>query len=209
MEVCLVKPLVPEAAATAELLNRMILESQRFLNSHSVNKQRLSEGKMPANSLWPWSPGTRPKMMTFKQRFSATGAAISAVDLIKGLAIYAGLDVIDVKGATGLYDTNYEGKADACLKALETHDFVYMHVEAPDEASHNGNHREKIHAIENFDKKVVGTILEGLEDFERYRIMVVSDHFTPIVKRTHTEEPPPFAWAKKEELLSIVHYAIF
>jgi 2,3-bisphosphoglycerate-independent phosphoglycerate mutase len=108
-----------------------------------------------------------------------------------------------VEGATGYINTNYRGKAEEALKGLESLDLIYLHVEAPDEASHNGDHREKIEAIEYFDKKVVGTVLEGLEDFERYRIMVVSDHFTPIAKRTHTEDPPPFAWAKKEELLSM------
>ena len=139
-------------------------------------------------------------MPRFKDRFGLEGGVISAVDLVKGIGVYAGFTPIHVEGATGYLNTNYRGKAEGALKALRTLDFVFLHVEAPDEAGHNGNWREKIQAIENFDAKVVGIVLKGLESFEDYRVMVVSDHFTPIPKKTHTPEPTPFAWAGKDEL---------
>jgi 2,3-bisphosphoglycerate-independent phosphoglycerate mutase len=125
------------------------------------------------------------------------------VDLLKGIGVYAGFVPIHVKGATGYLNTNYQGKAEAALKGLASLDFIFVHVEAPDEASHHGDYKEKIQAIENFDQKVVGIIVEGLKDFEDYRIMVVSDHLTPIAKRTHTGEPTPFAWASKNEIASV------
>jgi 2,3-bisphosphoglycerate-independent phosphoglycerate mutase len=139
-------------------------------------------------------------MPLFRDRFGLEGGVISAVDLVKGIGVYAGFTPIPVEGATGYLNTNYRGKAEEALKALETLDFVFLHVEAPDEAGHNGNREEKIEAIENFDTKVVGTVLEGLQSFPDYRVMVVSDHFTPIPKRTHTPEPTPFAWASRDEL---------
>ncbi len=179
----------------------LIRRSWPILHGHNVNRKRKEAGLKEANSVWLWGQGKAPTLPLFMDRYGLKGGVISAVDLIKGIGIYAGLRPIHVEGATGYINTNYRGKAEEALKGLESLDLIFLHVEAPDEASHNGDHREKIEAIENFDKKVVGTVLEGLEDFERYRIMVVSDHFTPIVKRTHTEEPPPFAWAKKEELL--------
>jgi 2,3-bisphosphoglycerate-independent phosphoglycerate mutase len=125
---------------------------------------------------------------------------VCAVDLIKGIGTYAGFNPIKVRGATGYLDTNYKGKAEAALEALQSRDFVLLHVEAPDEASHHGNFKEKIQAIEAFDEQVVGTVLNGLTHYGDYRIMVVSDHYTPIVEKTHTVDPPPFAWAKREEL---------
>ena len=141
-------------------------------------------------------------MPSFKDRYNLTGGVISAVDLLKGIGIYAGFRPIQVEGATGYLDTNYRGKATAALQGLRDLDFIFLHVEAPDEAGHAGSIKEKILAIEYFDEKIVGAILKGLEGFEDYRVMVVSDHLTPIVKKTHTSEPPPFAWAGKKELES-------
>ena len=146
----LIKPEVAEAQETADLLNELILKSQEILESHPINQKRIAAGKDPANSIWPWSPGYRPAMHTLQEMYGIKqGAVISAVDLIRGIGVYAGLKVIDVKGATGLYDTNYEGKAQAALEALKTNDFVYLHVEASDEAGHEGDVNLKIQTIEN------------------------------------------------------------
>ena len=181
----------------------LIRSSWEILKDHPVNRKRRREGLKEANSIWLWGQGKAPKLSPFKQRYGLNGGVICAVDLIKGIGIYAGFTPIIVKGATGYLDTNYLGKADAALKALETHEFVLLHVEAPDEAGHSGNYKEKIRAIEAFDERVVGTVLKGLGNYEAYRIMVVSDHLTPIAKKTHTPEPTPFAWASKKELESI------
>ncbi|MBN1105672.1 MAG: cofactor-independent phosphoglycerate mutase [Deltaproteobacteria bacterium] len=178
----------------------MIRRSWPFLEKHPINLRRRSAGLKEANSVWLWGQGKAPRMPRFKERFGLEGGVISAVDLVKGIGIYAGFTPIHVEGATGYLDTNYVGKAEGALIALRDLDFIFLHVEAPDEAGHAGNTREKIQAIENFDRKVVGTVLQGLDAFPDFRIMVVSDHFTPIPKRTHTPEPTPFAWASKEEL---------
>jgi 2,3-bisphosphoglycerate-independent phosphoglycerate mutase len=178
----------------------MIRRSWDLLSNHPVNLSRRKSGLKEANSIWLWGQGKAPRMPLFKERFGIEGGVISAVDLVRGIGIYAGFTPIYVEGATGYLNTNYEGKAREALKALRKIDFVYVHVEAPDEAGHNGDYEEKIEAIERFDSKVVGSILAGLEEFEDYRVMVVSDHYTPIPKRTHTPEPPPFAWASKAEL---------
>ncbi len=179
---------------------RLIQRSWKILENHPVNLKRRKSGLKEANSIWLWGQGKAPRMPLFVERFGIHGGVISAVDLVKGIGIYAGFTPIYVRGATGYLNTNYRGKAEEALKALEKLDFVFVHVEAPDEAGHNGNYREKIEAIENFDQKVTGPILQGLGAFEDYRVMVVSDHFTPIPKRTHTPEPTPFAWASKREL---------
>lgn len=190
----LVKPLDPAARPTADLLNRLILESQAFLRDHPINQKRIAAGLEPANSLWPWSPGKKPKMETFQQRFGITGAVITAVDLIKGLGIYAGLDVIRVEGATGSYDTNYEGKADACLEALADHDFAFVHVEAPDEAGHEKKAALKVRCIEDLDHRLVQRVLDGLERHGIEAIVaVLPDHPTPITVGTHTRDPVPVA----------------
>lgn len=178
----------------------MIRRSWDVLANHPVNLHRRSSGLKEANSIWLWGQGKAPRMPRFKERFGIEGGVISAVDLVRGIGIYAGFTPIYVEGATGYLNTNYRGKAEEALKALRKLDFVFVHVEAPDEAGHNGNPEEKIEAIEKFDERVVGTALQGLEEFEDYRVMVVSDHFTPIPKRTHTPEPPPFAWAGKADL---------
>ena len=180
-----------------------IRSSWQILKRHHVNLERNLAGLKAANSIWLWGQGKAPKLPLFKDRFALKGGVIGAVDLIKGIGIYAGFTPIYVEGATGYLDTNYRGKAEGALKGLEELDFIFLHVEAPDEAGHAGNPREKIQAIEDFDKKVVGTVLEGLKDYDDYRIMVVSDHFTPIPKRTHTNEPTPFAWAMKKEIEAV------
>lgn len=178
----------------------LIRLSWKVLRDHPVNTKRRNKGLKEANSIWLWGQGRLPKPTLFHEKFGLQGGVISAVDLLKGIGVYAGLKPINVAGATGYLDTNYRGKAEGALKGLEHLDFMFVHVEAPDEASHNGNAHEKIQAIEAFDEKVVGTVLKGLEVFRDYRIMVASDHFTPICKRTHSAEPAPFAWADKEAL---------
>lgn len=188
------------ATAPTDPVPEVIRSSWEPLQDHPVNLARRRAGLKEASSIWLWGQGRAPRMPRFKERFGLEGGVISAVDLIKGIGVYAGFTPIPVEGATGYINTNYRGKAEEALRALKTMDFVFLHVEAPDEAGHNGNTREKIEAIELFDRKVVGTVLEGLEEFEDYRVMVVSDHFTPISRRTHTPEPTPFAWADREEL---------
>lgn len=190
----LVKPQTEEATETALLLNELILKSQIILNEHPINKKRVSEGKDPANSIWPWSPGYRPVMQTMSDTYGFTkGAVISAVDLIQGLGVYAGLDVIYVEGATGLYDTNYEGKAHAALEALKKNDFVYLHVEASDEAGHEGDVKLKVKTIESLDQRLIRIIYEELQTWsEPVAIAVLPDHPTPCATRTHTSTPVPF-----------------
>jgi 2,3-bisphosphoglycerate-independent phosphoglycerate mutase len=143
--------------------------------------------------IWLWGQGTQLKIPTFEERWGLTGCVISAVDLVKGAGRLAGLEVLEVEGATGYYDTNYSGKAEAALKSLKKHDFAFVHVEAADEAGHNGDLRQKVLAIENFDKHVVGTILKGLKGSKNYRILVIPDHLTPVAKRSHVADPVPFA----------------
>jgi 2,3-bisphosphoglycerate-independent phosphoglycerate mutase len=164
----------------------------RLLSDHPVNLSRIAAGKRPANAVWLWGQGRAPRMPTLKERFGLTGAVISAVDLLKGIGVYAGLDAIDVPGATGYLDTNYEGKVAAALDALRGGDFVYVHIEAPDEASHEGSLEKKIQAIEAFDERVVGPLSEGAREFEPVSMLIVSDHLTPVSMRTHTAEPAPF-----------------
>ena len=190
----MIKPEVPEAQETADLLNNLILQSQEILKDHPVNLRRIAAGKDPANSIWPWSPGYRPAMQTMQKMYGfKQGSVISAVDLIRGIGVYAGLEVIDVEGATGLYDTNYEGKAHAALEALKTNDFVYLHVEACDEAGHEGDVDLKIRTIENLDKRAIGILFEELQKWdEPVAIAVLPDHPTPCAIRTHTNTPVPF-----------------
>ena len=189
-----IKPLTAEGKETADLLNRLVEESQPFLEKHPVNQRRVKEGKQPANSLWPWAPGKKPVIQTMQERFGIRGAAITAVDLVKGLAIYAGMKPINVPGATGLYDTNYEGKADAALKALEEVDFVYIHVESPDEAGHDKNLALKIGCIEDLDRRLILRVLEGIDKKGwESTVAVLPDHPTPIAQGNHTREPVPVA----------------
>lgn len=191
----MIKAECAEAQETANLLNTLIFKSQEILASHPVNLKRISEGKDPANSIWPWSPGYRPKMepLSLKYPQIKKGAVITAVDLIRGIGRYAGLRCIDVEGATGLYNTNYEGKAQAAIEALKTDDFVYLHIEASDEAGHEGDMNLKLQTIENLDRRVIGPIYENVKKWdEPVAIAVLPDHPTPIAHRTHTNEPVPF-----------------
>jgi 2,3-bisphosphoglycerate-independent phosphoglycerate mutase len=189
-----IRPITPGGKETADLLNRLVEESQLLLDQHPVNQKRRENGKQPANSLWPWAPGKKPRMKTLQERFGIRGAAITAVDLIKGLAIYAGMRPIAVPGATGLYDTNYEGKADAALKALEEVDFVYIHVEAADEAGHERDLSLKIRCIEDLDRRLIQRVLQGLNQKGwESTVAVLPDHPTPIASGNHTREPVPVA----------------
>lgn len=191
----LVKALRPEAEETATLLNDLIMKSQELLANHPLNLKRVSEGKDPANSIWPWSPGYRPKMEPLSDKYPSIkkGSVITAVDLIRGIGHYAGLRCIDVEGATGLYNTNYEGKAQAAIEALKTDDFVYLHIEASDEAGHEGDVPLKLKTIEYLDRRAVGPIYEAVKDWdEPVAIAVLPDHPTPCELRTHTAEPIPF-----------------
>ena len=191
----LVQAECPEAQPTADLLNELILKSQELLANHPMNILRKQQGKDPANSIWPWSPGFRPSMEPLTKTYPQIrkGSVISAVDLIKGIGHYAGLRNIDVPGATGLYNTNYEGKAQAALQALKEEDFVYLHIEGPDEAGHEGDIYLKIRTIEDIDKKVVGPIYQEVKTWnEPVAISVLPDHPTPCELRTHTAEPIPF-----------------
>ena len=190
----LVRALVPEAEATAVRINELIERSQELLKDHPVNRARVAAGKEPANSIWPWSPGYRPRMETLMQRYGIRdGVVISAVDLIKGIGVYAGLTPIDVEGATGLYTTNYEGKARAALDALRTHDFVFLHIEASDEAGHEGDAELKVRTIEYLDSRVVKAILDEISGWdEPVSMAILPDHPTPCALRTHTAKPVPF-----------------
>lgn len=191
----MVKAQTQEAKETARLINDLILKSQELLRNHPLNLKRMAEGKDPANSIWPWSPGYRPKMEPLSVTFPSIkkGAVISAVDLINGIGYYAGLRRIQVEGATGLYDTNYENKVAAALEALKTDDFVYLHIEASDEAGHEGDVDLKLLTIENLDFRAVGPIYEAVKDWaEPVAIAVLPDHPTPCELRTHTNEPIPF-----------------
>lgn len=182
-------------AQTADLINDLIVRSQELLENHPINLKRKAEGKDPANSIWPWSPGYRPQMEPLAEKYPQIhkGAVISAVDLINGIGYYAGLRRLKVEGATGLYDTNYENKAAAALEALKTDDFVYLHVEASDEAGHEGDVGLKIRTIENLDSRAIGPIYEEVKDWdEPVAIAVLPDHPTPCELRTHTAEPVPF-----------------
>lgn len=178
----------------SELLIELMEATRPVLASHPVNEKRIAEGKRPANMIWLWGQGPAPSMPTFQDRFGLRGAMISAVDLLRGIGTYAGLEVIDVPGATGEIDTNYAGKVQAALEALKHLDLVYLHVEAPDEAGHEGDVGLKVKAIELFDQNVVGPMIQGLnESGEDWRVLLLPDHATPISLRTHTREPVPFA----------------
>jgi 2,3-bisphosphoglycerate-independent phosphoglycerate mutase len=180
-----------EARSAAELLSRLILDSKKVLENHPVNVGRRRSGKRPGNMIWPWGGGRTPSLPTFEEKYGVDAAVISAVDLVKGIGVYAGMKVVDVPGATGLYDTNYEGKADYALKALEECDMVFVHVEAPDEAGHSRDYALKVKTIEDLDKRLIGRLLDGLK--EDCAIAVLPDHPTPIKTGTHTRDPVPFA----------------
>ena len=182
---------LPTGEGADKLINLMNA-SQLVFHNHPLYKQRLEAGKIPANSAWFWGQGKAPRMDTYGDKFGLTGAVISAVDLVRGIGVYAGLEIIKVPGATGYIDTNYRGKAEAALDVLERVDYVYIHVEAPDEAAHGGNLDHKLKAIEDFDEQVVGVVLEGARKFGDYRILCTPDHPTPVARMTHTSDPVPF-----------------
>ena len=174
------------------LLLDLMIKSYDILSQHPVNIARQQKGLRPANSIWLWGEGKKPMLSSFKEKYSISGSVISAVDLLKGIGICAGLTSIDVEGATGNIHTNFSGKAAAALEALKTDDFVYVHIEAPDECGHRYEVENKPRSIELIDEKVVGPILEGIKAFGDYRILVLPDHPTPLSLRTHTSEPVPF-----------------
>lgn len=191
----MVRANVPEAQETAELINDLILRSQEVLKNHPINLRRMEQGKDPANSIWPWGGGFRPQMELLSEKFPEvkSGTVISAVDLIRGIGHYAGFDTPEVEGATGLFDTNYENKVSAALDALRKQDFVYLHIEASDEAGHEGNMDLKKRTIEDLDNRVVRPIYEAVKNWdEPVSIAILPDHPTPCSLRTHTSEPVPF-----------------
>jgi 2,3-bisphosphoglycerate-independent phosphoglycerate mutase len=191
---------------TAELINELILRSQELLPNHPYNKAKAAKGERQANSIWPWSGGYRPSMQTLMQQYPQvkTGAVISAVDLIQGIGKYAGLRIIKVPGATGLADTNYEGKAQAAIEALQTDDFVFVHVEATDEAGHDGDLDLRLRAINYLDQRLIKPIYEAVTQLPSHQgegqgsgqepvcIAVLPDHPTPVELRIHVNEPVPF-----------------
>jgi 2,3-bisphosphoglycerate-independent phosphoglycerate mutase len=170
----------------------LVRASWPILAGHELNRRRMAAGKPPATSIWLWGQGRPPALPTLSERYGLTGAVICAVDLVRGIGLYAGLTPIQVPGATGYLDTNYEGKVQAALSALQDQDLVFLHVEAPDEAGHKGDAHLKITAIEDFDRRVVGPLMEGLKKLGDHRVLVMCDHLTPVAVRTHTPEPVPF-----------------
>jgi 2,3-bisphosphoglycerate-independent phosphoglycerate mutase len=176
----------------AERLLQLMRASQPILAHHPVNKQRRAEGKRPATSIWLWGQGRAPQLPPLTKRFGIKGGVISAVDIIHGLGVYAGLERIDVPGITGFLDTNYVGKGEYGVRSLEKNDLVFIHVEATDEAGHMGDVEKKIQALQDFDEKVVGTVLQGMSQRTDYRILLMPDHPTAIALKTHVADPVPF-----------------
>jgi 2,3-bisphosphoglycerate-independent phosphoglycerate mutase len=183
----------------AEQINQIMERSQVILKDHPVNRLRSAEGKKPASSLWLWGQGRVPKFAKLTDKYGLQGGMISAVDLLNGIGIYAGLKVIRVDGATGYSDTNYLGKARKALDALKEIDFIFVHVEAPDEMGHEGNIEGKVKSIEDFDEKIVGAILNEIYGLAPFRLLVLSDHPTPIRLKTHSSDPSPFALLSSDE----------
>jgi 2,3-bisphosphoglycerate-independent phosphoglycerate mutase len=190
----MVSPMSNDAQQTSDLVNTLILKSQELLSVHPINIKRIQEGKDPANSIWPWSPGYKPSMLTMPELYGIkSGVVISAVDLIRGIGVYAGLKPIIVEGATGLYDTNYEGKTNAVIDALKENDFIFLHIEASDEAGHEGDCNLKIRTIEYLDNRVLNPLLKAIAEMnEDVALAVLPDHPTPCRLRTHTANPVPF-----------------
>jgi 2,3-bisphosphoglycerate-independent phosphoglycerate mutase len=178
----------------AEFLLEMMEISREVFPDHPVNRKRIDAGKPPANSIWLWGQGKAPRMMTFREKYGVTGSVVAAVDLIRGIGVYAGLEVVNVPGATGYIDTNFRGKAEYALRELENKDFVLIHVEAPDEAGHNGSAPDKIRTIERIDEDMVGPILARARNEGDLTVLVLPDHPTPVAIRTHSQEPVPFTF---------------
>ena len=187
------KAKMPQAKKAAQLLIDLIEGSRDILRSNPINLAREKAGRRPANLIWLWGGGKKPSMPTFKEKFGVKAAVISAVDLVKGIGTYAGMKIINVQGATGLDNTNYEGKADAALKALINNDLVFVHVEAPDEAGHCKDFKLKVRTIEDLDKRLIGRILDGLK--EPFAVAILPDHPTPVSIGTHSRDPVPFSIA--------------
>ncbi|MEN6317231.1 MAG: cofactor-independent phosphoglycerate mutase [Syntrophaceae bacterium] len=182
-----------------EEINSLMERSQIMLMEHPVNRRRIAEGKKPASSIWLWGQGRVPKFVKLTDKYGLQGGMISAVDLLNGIGIYAGLKVLRVDGATGYTDTNYLGKARMALDSLKEIDFIFIHVEAPDEMGHEGNIEGKVKAIEDFDEKIVGAVLNEIHGLAPFRLMVLSDHPTPIRLKTHVSDPSPFAIMSSRE----------
>ena len=176
----------------SEMLLKLMERSKDIFEKHSVNTVRVDLGESPANMIWLWGQGIRPNLPSFREKFGVKGSIISAVDLVNGIGRLAGLEIVNVPGITGYYDTNYLGKAEYALESLKHRDFVYIHIEAPDEAGHNGDIKAKVSAIERIDKDIVGTILNHYSEHDNVRILVLPDHPTPVKLRTHTSDPVPF-----------------
>lgn len=192
-----IKKYVPTHPNAAKLYDMMV-RSYELLKDHPVNRMREARGQRPANSIWLWGEGVRAQLDAFKEKYGLSGSMISAVDLLKGIGKFSGMHVVNVPGATGYLDTNFEGKAAAAVKELEDgQDFVYIHVEAPDECGHRHEIQNKVKSIEYIDSRVLKHVLEGLEQFEDYKILILPDHATPLALRTHTNDPIPFLIYRK------------
>ena len=183
----------------AKELIAMMKESYDFLMEHPVNKERMAKGERPANSIWLWGEGTKPALSNFKEKYGVEGSIISAVDLLKGIAKCAGMGSPDVEGATGYIDTNFEGKADCAIEELKTKDFVYIHIEAPDECGHRNEPENKVKAIEMIDERVLARVLPELDKYDDYKVMVLPDHPTPIVTMTHAGDAVPYLIYQKSK----------
>ncbi len=183
----------------AKELIAMMKESYDFLMEHPVNKERMAKGERPANSIWLWGEGTKPSLPDFKEKYGVDGSIISAVDLLKGIAKCAGMGSPDVEGATGYIDTNFEGKADCAIEELKTKDFVYIHIEAPDECGHRNEPENKVKAIEMIDERVLARVLPELDKYEDYKVMILPDHPTPIVTMTHAGDAVPYLIYQKSK----------
>ena len=198
------------AEETAELINRLIIESQQILSAHPFNRNRAAKGERQANSIWPWGGGYRPSMQPLTQLYPQvkSGTVISAVDLIRGIGHYAGLEIVNVEGATGLANTNYEGKAQAAIEALQHDDFVFVHIEATDEAGHDGDLELKLRAIDYLDKRLIKPVYEAVCQMnEPVCIAILPDHPTPVEMRIHIDEPVPFLiWHPGIEADAVEHY---
>ncbi|MBW2647761.1 MAG: 2,3-bisphosphoglycerate-independent phosphoglycerate mutase, partial [Deltaproteobacteria bacterium] len=179
----------------ADILTNIMAKSQQLFENHEINRVRRDLGENPVTSVWLWGHGQKAAMESFFKRFGLKGVAITAVDLVRGLAKLIRFDLITVEGATGYFDTNYKGKADAAIQALKDYDIVLIHVEAPDEAGHSGNALQKKQAVEAIDKHIVGPVHNELKQYESYRILVMPDHPTPVATQAHSSEPVPFAMA--------------
>lgn len=196
-----IKEYIPKAE-NAKKLYDMMVKSYELLKDHPVNKARIANGKRPANSMWFWGEGVRKALKPFDEKYGLKGSIISAVDLLKGIGKFSGMNVVNVEGATGYIDTNFDGKAEACIEELEKgQDFVYIHVEAPDECGHRHEIENKKKSIELIDEKILGPVLGALEKYDDYKVLICPDHATPLSLKTHTNDPIPYLmYHKKDEV---------